>query len=103
MASELLLKILHPQKATRINGATSADYTLVAADAGQHLRATVSYTDQQQTAETVASSATAQIGSARTVSFRLSRNTITEGEQTEAVVTLSTALDRECCEWLYWC
>ena len=64
---------------TRIPGATSADYTVVAADLGATLKAQASFTDDDGTAETVESAQTAAVGKALPTVTVVSDGDLTEG------------------------
>ncbi len=67
---------------TRIPGATSASYTVVAADAGATLKAEASFTDDGGTEETVESAATATVEAATlpTVTVTPRKTPVTEGD-----------------------
>ena len=74
---------------TRIPGATSASYTVVAADAGATLKAEASFTDDGGTEETVESAETSAVPAASLprVSVALASSPVAEGEDAEFTVT----------------
>ena len=76
---------------TPITGATTASYTVVAADLGATLKVEVSFTDDDGTAETVASAATATVEAPPKVTLTLTPDSISENG---GVSTLKALLDR---------
>ena len=76
---------------TRIAGATTASYTVVAADVGAKLKVEASFTDDGGTAETVESAATAAVAAFPEVTVA-SDGDVTEGSA--AVFTLTRTGDR---------
>jgi uncharacterized delta-60 repeat protein len=78
---------------TAINGATASTYALTQADVGKVISVTASYTDQQGTAESVTSSATAavtNVNDAPTGSVTISGNA-NQGQTLSAANTLADA------------
>ena len=77
---------------TDISGATSASYTLVAADVGQYLKAEASYTDRCSSGKSATSMATAQIAANNVEpSFDSATATRSIAENTTAETTLGAA------------
>ena len=75
--------------ATEIAGATSASYTVVAADVGSALKVRVGFTDDDGTAETVESAPTSAV---RAYTFEVTAPTVTEGG--DGVTLLQFAVTR---------
>ncbi len=78
---------------TPIPGATSATYTVVAADAGATLKAEAAFTDEDGTTETVESAATDPVGGAPLPVLSIGDASVAEGDSGSATLEFTVTLD----------
>ena len=79
--------------ATPIPGATSATYTVVAADAGATLKAEATFDDEDGTTETVESAATDPVGGAPLPALSIGDASAAEGDSGSATLDFTVTLD----------
>ena len=78
---------------TPIPGATSATYTVVAADAGAKLKAEAAFTDDDGTAETVESAETDPVGGAPLPALSIGDESAAEGDSGSKTLEFTVTLD----------
>ena len=78
---------------TPISGATSARYTVVAADAGAKLKAEAAFTDDDGTAETVESAETDTVGGAPLPVLSIGDASVAEGDTGSTTLDFTVTLD----------
>ena len=79
--------------ATPIPGATSATYTVVAADAGATLKAEATFDDEDGTTETVESAATDPVGGAPLPALSIGDASVAEGDSGSTTLNFTVTLD----------